>query len=77
MYYGAFLNLCNFSQRTMGLELVPRPQYAPTNLANPDGQIATDWNSRGHHSVQADANAGVGQSTELENPGRFWPNASR
>ncbi|XP_057534958.1 uncharacterized protein LOC130813204 isoform X2 [Amaranthus tricolor] len=65
------------TSRTMGLELVPRPQYAPTNLANPDGQIATDWNSRGHHSVQADANAGVGQSTELENPGRFWPNASR
>lgn len=61
----------------MGLELVPRPTYSPTNLANPDGQIATDWNSRRHHSVQAGANAGVGQNTELDDPGRFWPLASR
>lgn len=60
-----------------GLEIVPRPSYSPANLANSDGQIAADWNSRGQHAVQAGASAAVVQNAELDNMGRYSPLASR
>ncbi|XP_021857729.1 uncharacterized protein [Spinacia oleracea] len=60
-----------------GLELVPRPSYSPANLANSDGQIAADWNSRGQHAVQAGTSAAIVQNAELNNMGRYSPLVSR
>lgn len=56
---------------------MPRPSYSPANVANSDGQVAADWNSRGQHAVQAGVNAAVGQNAELDNMGRYSPFASR
>lgn len=61
----------------LGLELVPRPTYSPANLANSDGQIASDWDSRGQHDLQPGATGTVVQNSELENAGQYSPLASR
>lgn len=72
-----FLTSCIFYQSKNGLELVPRPSYSPANLANSDGQIAADWNSRGQHAVQAGTSAAIVQNAELNNMGRYSPLVSR
>lgn len=56
---------------------MPRPSYSPANLANSDGQIAADWNSRGQHAAQAGATTAVLQNAELDNMGRYSPLVSR
>ncbi|KAJ8447754.1 LOW QUALITY PROTEIN: hypothetical protein Cgig2_015117 [Carnegiea gigantea] len=61
----------------IGLELVLRPTYSPANLANSDGQIASDWDSRGQHDLQPGARGTVVQNSELENAGQYSPLASR
>ncbi|XP_048504642.1 uncharacterized protein LOC104899425 isoform X4 [Beta vulgaris subsp. vulgaris] len=66
-----------FASRKVGLELVPRPSYSPANMANSDGQIAADWNSRGQHAAQAGATTAVLQNAELDNMGRYSPLVSR
>lgn len=61
----------------IGLELVPRPSYSPANLANSDGQIASDWDSGGQHDHPAGASGAAVQNAELDNMGRYSPLTSR
>ncbi|KAL9233386.1 hypothetical protein vseg_008398 [Gypsophila vaccaria] len=63
------------TSRRFGLELVPQPTYSPANLANFNGQVATDWDSRGQHAAQVSASPM--QNSELDNMGRYSPLANR